>query len=85
MDLRKYCAMKSAGTVRILNVSGRFFLEKRNFCPDTGAEILGSDGKPELLPIDKASLIAQRDALEDDLETIDCFLTDVELTEEAGT
>jgi hypothetical protein len=76
--------MKQAGTVKILNVSGRFFLEKKNFCPDTGVEILSADGKPELLPIDKASLISQRDALEDDLETIDCFLTDVELTEEAG-
>jgi hypothetical protein len=83
MDLKKYCNMKSAGTVRILKVSGRVFLEKRNFCPDTGAEILDADGKPELLPVDVASLISQRDALEADVNILDCFLVDVELAEEA--
>jgi hypothetical protein len=85
MDLRKYCAMKKAKTVKILKVSGRVFVEKRNFCPDTGTELFGTDGKAELLPVDKASLIAQRDALEDDLDTLDNFLADLELTEEAGT
>lgn len=73
MNLNNYCQWKTLGVVRLIKVSGRVFVEKKKWDPDTGVEV----ESPELLPVDTKSLITKRDQMESDLEILDCFLEDV--------
>lgn len=72
MDIQKYVEKKEKGLVEIITLGNARALVSKRFDHDTGAEL-----NPEIITLDKESLLKEREGLVEKLEALDALLADI--------
>jgi len=78
MDVSKYAESKLAGNVILKRYGDSFQCEKRQFNPETGAEIT-----PQISTFTEKELLNQKDVAMKLLESINAMLADLQLLKQA--
>lgn len=76
MDIKKYAELKESGNVTLQKIEGGVFMVKKNYDPDSG-----KIKDPQVLPVDKTSLLKHKADAQEMVDAVTLFLGDVEAKE----